>query len=196
MSLRDWQAALLKILPNPEQTSHVLEQQTGQLTRRERDHLTGLSLSTGLDVTRDVQIWWRQARLQIAIPFSMRLIQRLELQKIVAQYQKRPCTTLFFLREAQAFSEFIQENPEAPTLLRDMVQFECALHMARLRQAGAGSHPTQEFSPSDTLELPLTYCPEDCMTALLQNTPLPGSSPDGVTIQMNSHWPRLWRRVR
>lgn len=195
MSLQSWQAALLKILPDPENASHVLAQQTGQLTRQELDQLTIFSSSTGLDVTRDVQLWWRKARLQIAIPFSMRLIERLELRHLVAQYQKRPCTTLFFLREAQAFRDFIQESPEAPILLRDMVQFECALHLARLRQSGTGAQPTAEFSPhSATLELPLSHCPEACMAALLQNTSLPDPTLGGVTIQINSDWPRLWRK--
>lgn len=192
MSLRDWQTALLKILPDPEQAPRVLAEEAGRLTQRESAQLAELSQSTGLEVTRDVQIWWRQARLQIAAPFSMRLIQRLALQHLVVQYQKRPCTTLFFLREAQAFSGFIQENPEAPPLLRDMVQFECALHLARLRQSSAGPQPT---TGSDTLELPLSYCPEACIAALLQNAPLPGSVPGGVAIHINSDWPRLWRKI-
>lgn len=192
MSLRGWQAALLKILPDPKQAPRVLAEEAGRLTQEESAHLADLSLSAGLEVTRDVQIWWRQARLQIAAPFSMRLIQRLDLQHLVAHYQKHPCTTLFFLREAQAFSGFIQDIPDAPKILRDMVQFECALHQAKLRQS-SNAPATGLPGQSHTTELCLSYCPEACIEALLHNTPLPQPRQDPVVIQINSTWPRLWR---
>lgn len=191
MSLLGWQAALLKILPNPETADHILMQEAGQLTLAEKDNLRQMSLGTGMEVTRDVQIWWRQARLQTAVPFSMRLMQRLELHQLLELYQKQPCTTLFFLREAQAFRDFIQHHPQAPIMLRDMTRFECALHLTRLQQSGAAP-VTDPDTDSSTTELSLSYCPEACLSALLNNTELPPIRAEGVTIQFNSSWPRLW----
>lgn len=192
MSLRAWQSALLRMLPDPEATETTLARQAAQLTCNEKDNLKRIAQSAGFEVTRDVQIWWRQARLKIAIPFTMRLIERLELLNLLEQYQKGPCTTLFFLREAQAFSAFIQNNSQAPAIVRDMVRFECALHLARVQQSNAGSTKYSEDDFAEQ-ELSLTYHPEDCLAALLQNTPLPNSRPEKVTIQFDSRWPRLWR---
>jgi hypothetical protein len=189
MSLREWQSALLTILPDPKQAAQILSHEKYQLTAAERDNLISLSQSAGLEVTCDVQLWWRRARLQIAIPFSMHLIERLDLQHLVALYQKRPCTTLFFLREAQSFLDYIQEHAQAPAILRDMVNFELALHMAKLRQSGDASTRRQ------ITVLHLSHCPETCILALLQNDPLPEAIEDGVVIEISAEWPHLWQKI-
>lgn len=192
MSLHNWQTALLKMLPDPQAAEQILAHESKHLTCDELDGLTRMSKSLGLAVTRDAQSWWRQARLQIAIPFSMRLIEQLKLHQLLEQYQKQPCITLFFLREAQTFCDFIHDNIQAPTILRDLVRFECTLHMTRLQEL----HTTCSGAQSDDItELFLSYCPADCLSALLNNTPLPHPQPGGVRIQFNRAWPRLWRTV-
>lgn len=192
MSLHNWQTALLKMLPDPQAAEQILAHESKHLTCDELDGLTRMSKSLGLAVTRDAQSWWRQARLQIAIPFSMRLIEHLKLHQLLEQYQKQPCITLFFLREAQTFCDFIHDNIQAPTILRDLVRFECTLHMTRLQELHTTSSGTQS---DDTTELFLSYCPTDCLSALLNNTPLPQPQPGGVTIRFNRAWPRLWCAV-
>lgn len=194
MSLHSWQTTLLKMLPNPQTADPILAQESEHLTLDESDNLRRMRQSVGLEVTRDTQIWWRQARLKIAIPFSMHLIQRLELHHFLELYQKQPCITLFFLREAQAFNDFIQNNSQVPIILRDLVQFECTLHQVHLERSSATSTADQPTG-SDTTELSLSYCPEACLTSLLNNNPLPQLLPSRVTIQFNSGWPHLWRSV-
>jgi len=186
MTLHAWQCALLQALPDPVQIPRILMEQKERLTRREINNLATLRASTGFDVTRDVQIWWRRARLQIALPFSMQLIQRLQQDYLIEQYQKLPCTTLFFLREAQEFNRFIQKVPHVPVLVRDMAIFECMLHQAHLKKSS-----TDETSYST--ELRLSSCPETCIAALLKDEPLPEPVPGGVAIHINSEWPRVWR---
>lgn len=216
MSLHDWQVAAIQLLQDPARGPAVLQHHAPQLTQWEHRSLADMDRSRGLDVTREVRQWWRQARLKIALPFGMRLVQRLDLGYLLEHYQCLPCETLFFLREAQAFSHFLRTQPDTPAILRDMVQFECALHLAKLQRGDGGpavaacaKPPTHSAGVAPAIksssaaapdhgitELFLEYCPEACMAALLCETSLPDPLPDGQWIQICGGWPRLWRTAQ
>lgn len=188
MSLHSWQIALIKMLPDPDNTEQILNRQVRDLTDSERANLTALQYDRGLDVTRDVLQWWRLARLQVAIPFSMRLIKRLGLSDLLERYELQPCKTLFFVREAQQFQRFLSRMHSAPTLLMDLVRFECALHSAKLQRG-----QTQQPGSSVYIEtLSLTYNPELCILSLLNDTSLPDPEPGGIIIQVSSAERRCW----
>lgn len=191
MSLHNWQVTLIKMLPEPCNTEQILNRQVRRLTDTERSSLIALKGSKGLDVTRDILQWWRLARLQVAIPFSMRLIKRFGMAELLERYELQPCTTLFFVREAQQFLQFLSRTPSVPTLLLDLVRFECALHQARLQQGQKELDSKQHYCET----LSLSYNPELCILSLLNKTALPDPEPGRVKVEICSEHSELWRVV-
>ena len=183
MSLHRWQATLLQALRNTSQAPNLAEQWRKELSTSELTQLQSLHCDKGAEVTQEVANWWRQARLSTALPFSMKLIQALKRESLLAQYQLTPFKTLFFLREAEIFLEFLSKQKQVPEILKDLVCFECQLHYLKRRP----------LNTTYTQQLSLQYCPQSTITSLLQNTALPEKSPHEIKVFLNSNWPELWR---
>lgn len=200
MSLLNWQTAILKMLPSSQLAADAspqkvsMETGTTGLSVQERASLAQVKQSAGLDVTRDIIEWWRQARLKIATPFSILLMQRLKLEDLLRRYQQEPCATLFFVREAQNFGRFLAAQPDVPVILKELVEFECEVHQMRLhKEQMATDKATSGLYPEYFYQLKLSHCPESCIAALINGMPLPDAVVGGVTVQINSQWLRLWR---
>ena len=183
MSLHRWQATLLQALRNTSQAPNLAEQWRKELSTSELTQLQSLHCDKGAEVTQEVANWWRQARLSTALPFSMKLIQALKRESLLAQYQLTPFKTLFFLREAEIFLEVLSKQKQVPEILKDLVCFECQLHYLKRRP----------LNTTYTQQLSLQYCPQSTITSLLQNTALPEKSPHEIKVFLNSNWPELWR---
>lgn len=130
MSLHSWQAGLLEILSKQDDIEATIAKRLRDLSPDEVMQLRKAGESIGLDVTADVVRWWRLARLNTALPFSIQLVKRLDLQRLIDDYLKRPCVTLFFVREAESFYKYLLQF-SVPLILKDMVAFEHGLHRAR-----------------------------------------------------------------
>ena len=102
---REWQTEHRQSIAN------VLES-NDDLSAVEQRWLESIWVSEGLQVTSEIQQWWRKARLKIAAPLTLRAIDKYVKkdnpgnekgygkEDLVDQYiQEVPCSTLFFSRK-------------------------------------------------------------------------------------------------
>ncbi|WLQ12972.1 hypothetical protein O5O45_24905 [Hahella aquimaris] len=201
MPLHDLQIAMVEMIhSHTSACPEKLDCKRLDLNEAERAWLHELSESKGFQVTCDVQKWWRKARLQIAAPLTLRLLERLQLQALVEEYIcATPCRSLYFVPEAMAFKTFICEHTADP-LLQALTVFECALkaiHEYRLSPVSpmeTNSNRCRNFSVviapmSQLVEFPAA--PEKLLCALILNQPLPtvdGAHPVLVGPGVKKYW--------
>ncbi|AZZ89728.1 hypothetical protein EUZ85_03000 [Hahella sp. KA22] len=201
MPLHDLQIAMVEMIhSHTSACSGEVDLSHLNLNEAERAWLQELSLSKGFQVTCDVQKWWRKARLQIAAPLTLRLLERLQLQALVEEYMRAtPCRSLYFVPEAMSFKTFICEHTADP-LLQALATFENALkaiHEYRLSPVSTmepNSNRCRNFSiviapMSQLIEFPAA--PEKLLCALILNQPLPaaeGSHPVLTAPGVRKYW--------
>ncbi|WP_018416139.1 hypothetical protein [Teredinibacter turnerae] len=195
MSLQAWQEALVKMVPSGDRfqpSVSASERSLSQMELRTLQHMQG---SLGLDVTREVQRWWRRAKLRQALPYSCQLIERLAVPWLMDDYLQLPCTTDFHVQEAHAFLSFIQDRAEVLPVLKDLVRFESALNEEKLRAANTSDYSVAASEPKPNQTLTLDYSPNCCIASILNRAPLPDPAVTGVKVTFNAHWRTLYREV-
>ncbi|ABC27016.1 hypothetical protein HCH_00095 [Hahella chejuensis KCTC 2396] len=201
MPLHDLQIAMVEMIhSHTSDAADNMDLNRLDLSAEERTWLHALKASKGFKVTCDVQKWWRKARLQIAAPLTLRLLDRLQLQALVEEYMRAtPCRSLYFVPEAMSFKTFICEHTKDP-LLHALTMFESALkaiHEYRLSPVSPmepSSNRCRNFSVtvapmSQLIEFPAA--PEKLLCALMLNQPLPnaeGPHPVLVAPGVRKYW--------
>ncbi len=208
MPLHDLQIALVDRIHTPSKSTIKADLSGYALSATERLWLEKLGDTKGFQVTRDVQRWWRKARLRLAIPLSLRLLSRLELDYLVEEYiDTETCNSLFFVPEAKCFQSFLSQREEGNRQLMAVAQFEAALHMANeSRQVPAeifaGPEPALEEMDYRTVMITRTAAtslvtfpvdPEKLLGALILNQPLPESGQQSYPLLIATGIDRLWR---
>ena len=158
-----------------------------------------------MQLTCDVQRWWRRMRLQSTVRLTLAVLpppQRLAV--IQAYIASEPCMSLFFIPEALQFLDFVlQTAPEVP-YLEAVARFERALFRAKEAQDSLGCTPPEVAALLPTHRLRCYEAaalilfpahPEWLLSALLQGTDLP--EPDGhqYPVLVAPGLPHLWRQA-
>jgi len=164
MSLHNLQNALVeKILTEPARRKFSIQSAINDknydLDDDEKAWLDMLDDTTGFKVTCDIQQWWRLARLKIATPLTLRMLNQLKLGNFLEEYQACvPCTTLFFSAEAIALKDFLLTRCADEQHLISIIEFECALKIAHEYQyfSSCEMQSTEKLNMDNLLTAPAT----------------------------------------
>jgi hypothetical protein len=211
MALRDVQIALATriAMPTPDLSGKNGQQawwHSLHLTPAEQAWFEQIMDSPGMQLTCDVQRWWRRMRLQSSVRLTLAVLPPQQRLAVIQAYvTSEPCTSLFFIPEALQFLEFVlQTAPDVP-YLQAVARFEQALFRAKEAQDTLGSAlpegivllPTHRLRRHTAAALILFPAhPEWLLSALLQGTTdLP--APDGhqYPVLVAPGLPHLWRQA-
>lgn len=159
------------------------------LTHAEYKWLNTLLHSPGLQVTQQIQQWWRIARVCATAPLTIELLKRNGLEELIINYiTTEPVHSLFFAAELQQFKQVLQRNPQVDATTNTMIEFEAALKNAY--QASVSHEPAKAIAKA-TLGLHFTRDPIKLFTTLLTGTDLPAADGDYYVIisaTLAQHW--------
>lgn len=162
--------------------------------------------SKGMQVTREIIQWWRQARLVKSLPLTCRLLQRIQRQSVLEQYcHNTQCSTLYFVGEAEQFIHYLGTLPHRegydPRLL-PLARFEQSMHVAA-EECLLTTDANQPFSRNDRYQYDIkkNIChekilfpcnPPELFTALIRNEPLPPLQSLPCRVVVDSELPHYW----
>jgi hypothetical protein len=121
MTLAGWQDALAALVVDG---STPLD----GLSPRESEWLQSLALSPGYRVTREVQRWWREFRVQLAAPLTLAALAPDLRARLIAEYierNRRPSS--FFVREALPFLDLCLAQASQVPHVSALATFERAM---------------------------------------------------------------------
>lgn len=187
MSLLDVQRSLIGLARG----SMGAYENTLQLTPDEQEWLTHILDSKGLQVTQQIQQWWRMSRVCSTAPMTIELLKRNGLTDVIVEYIiNQPVRTLFFAAELEQFKQFLETHPQVDTTTKALITFEAGIKTAT--QQASAKITTQTFS----LSLNFEQNPPELFTALLTGKPLPPTDPQGFRLVIDSTLETLWRCYR
>ncbi len=162
-----------------------------QLTPDEQQWLTHILDSKGLQVTQQIQQWWRMSRMCSTAPMTIELLKRNGLTDVIVEYvTNQPVRTLFFAAELEQFKQFLETHVQVDTTTKTLIAFEAGIKSAS--QLASANLTTQTFS----LSLNFEQNPPELFTALLTGMPLPPADPQGFQLVVDSTLETLWRCYR
>lgn len=159
------------------------------ITQAEHEWLIQLLTSPGLQVTQQVQQWWRISRVCATAPLTITLLKRNGLEELLIEYIiTEPIRTLFFAAELEQFTKFLHAQPQVDATTKALVEFELGIKTAmQLATAGAAAQH-EKFS----LSLIFERNPPALFTALLTGTPLPPIEQETYQLDINPGLESLW----
>lgn len=159
-----------------------------QLTPDEQEWLTHILDSKGLQVTQQVQQWWRMSRVCSTAPMTIELLKRNGLTDVVVEYiTNQPVRTLFFAAELEQFKQFLETHPQVDNTTKTLIAFEAGIKTAI--QFASAKFTRQTFS----LSLQFDRNPPKMFTALLTGHALPPIDSYGFQLVIDSTLETLWR---
>jgi hypothetical protein len=162
-----------------------------QLTPGEQEWLTQILDSKGLQVTQQIQQWWRMSRVCSTAPLTIELLKRNGLTDVIVEYiTNQPVRTLFFAAELEQFKQFLETHVQVDTTTKTLIAFEAGIKSAS--QLASANLTTPTFS----LSLKFEQNPLELFTALLTGTPLPSADSQGFQLVVDSTLETLWRCYR
>ena len=140
MALRDLQIALGTRIAMRTSDLHSKNGQQAwwhslNLTPAEQAWFEQIMDSPGMQLTCDVQRWWRRMRLQSSVRLTLAVLPPQQRMAVIQAYiASEPCMSLFFIPEALQFLDFVlQTAPDVP-YLEAVARFEQALFRAKEAQ--------------------------------------------------------------
>lgn len=210
MALRDLQIALGTRIamhtPDPPcQSAPQAWWHTLNLTPAEQAWFEQVMDSPGMQLTCEVQQWWRRMRLQSTLRLTLAVLPPAQRMAVIQAYiASEPCMSLFFVPEALQFLEFVLKTAPDVPYLEVVARFEHALFrvketrdtLACTPQEVVALLPTHRIGCYEAAALILFPTrPEWLLGALLQGTVLP--EPDGhqYPVLVAPGLPHLWRQA-
>lgn len=182
MSLLDVQRSLVGFVRGS--TSEY--QRCKELTQIEHEWLKQLLNSSGLQVTQQIQQWWRISRVCSTAPLTIELLKRNALEELIIEYiTNEPVRTLFFAAELEQFKQFLHRNTLVDATTKALIEFELGIKTATQLLAAA---QVDYFS----LSIQFERNPTALFTALLTGTPLPPVEPEPYLLEINPQLESLW----
>lgn len=186
MSLLDVQRSLVGFARG----STIEFQGCDNLTHAEYKWLTQVQDSPGLQVTQQIQQWWRIARVCASAPLTVELLKRAGLEELIVEYiTTEPVRSLFFAAELQQFKTFLQHHAQVDATTHTMIEFEAALKNAY--QTSVTNQPAKLIAHT-SCKLHFTRPPIALFTALLTGTELPIENGHHYVI-VSADLPQHWR---
>ena len=107
--------------------------------------------SPGMQLTCEVQRWWRRMRLQSSLRLTLAVLPPQQRMAVIQAYiASEPCLSLFFVPEALQFLDFVlQTAPDVP-YLEVVARFEQALFRAKEAQDTLGGTLPEGAAFADT----------------------------------------------
>jgi hypothetical protein len=142
-----FQSDLARLVVDPDFRDRVRESGEAALTEGlselEQKRLVAIADDPGLDVTRTLHKGFRLAKLLAWVPLTCAVMPRDVLaREIGAFWQRRPPVSFYFLEEAAAFCEYLQERGLEVPYLEEVAAYERAsLELQRARPAGEAVPP-------------------------------------------------------
>ncbi|MBV9579781.1 MAG: hypothetical protein JO057_14420 [Chloroflexi bacterium] len=125
MTLAEWQASLSELVIADADAAPVAE---AELSDPERAWLQHLPRTAGFKITRDVQRWWREFRVQTAAPLTLSVLDVDRRAALVGEYVRRyPRPSSFVAREAMPFLDLAVELASDVSHLAALAEFERAM---------------------------------------------------------------------
>jgi len=159
------------------------------LTRAEYEWLKQLQDSPGLQVTQQIQQWWRIARVCASAPLTIELLKRAGLEELIVEYiTTEPVRSLFFVAELEQFKCFLQRQIAVDATTHRVIEFEVALKNAYQTSVSGTSASAATEAPQ---QFHFTQNPIQLFTALLTGTPLPTAVEHHCVIvspDLPQHW--------
>lgn len=184
MSLLDVQRSLVGLARG----AMGAHQNSHQLTPDEQEWLAQILDSKGLQVTQQIQQWWRINRVCSTAPMTIELLKRNSLTDVIIEYiTNQPIRTLFFAAELEQFKQFLENHAQVDTSTKTLVAFEVGIKTATQFASAKVTH--QIF----LLSLQFEQNPLKLFAALLTGNALPPIDPHGFQLVIDSTLETLWR---
>ncbi len=168
--------------------SQYAYQQSKSLTSNERAWLNDVLNSRGLQVTQQIQQWWRIARIFSTAPLTLEILKRQNQIDVVINYiTQEPIHTLFSAAELEQFKNYIERCPGVDDTTKSIVAFESAIKTA-LQTLSSENHCDNEKFP----QLTFWRNPVRLFAALLSRGPLPEVEPEPYHVEINPKLESLW----
>lgn len=186
MSLLDVQRSLVGFARG----STAEYQRCQDLTHIEQEWLQQLLDSPGLQVTQQIQQWWRISRVCSTAPLTIELLKRNGLEELVIEYiTNEPVRTLFFAAELEQFKQFLLRNTLVDTTTKALIEFETGIKTATQLATNA----TSSRAGAQPLMLVFNCNPPQLFAALLTGTELPPVESNTYQVEINPALDSLWR---
>lgn len=164
-------------------------QQSNSLTNGEREWLNEVLNSRGLNVTQQIQQWWRIARICSSAPLTVEMLKRKNQIDLMINYIiQQPIRTLFFVAELEQFKNFVERDPTADDTTKSLIAFEAAIKATLKASSGVNHSGKDKF----TTKVIFWRDPVKLFAALLTNTPLPEHEPAPYYVEINPKLESLW----
>ena len=163
-------------------------QRCSNLTPTEHDWLKQLLVSPGLQVTQQIQQWWRIGRICSTAVLTIELLKRNEQAELIIEYvTTEPVRSLFFAAELEQFKQFLHRHAQADATTKTMIAFEAGIKTA-IQLAAANTTQDEYYS----LSLKFERNPPALFAALLTGAPLPHVEPEPYHLEISPHLESLW----
>lgn len=164
-------------------------QHCSNLTLAEHEWLQQLLDSSGLQITHQVQQWWRINRVCATAPLTITLLKRNGLEELIVEYIiTEPIRTLFFAAELEQFKTFLHAQSQVDSTTKTLIEFELGIKTATQLMATGNAAQLENFS----LSLQFERNPPALFTALLTGAPLPSVEPEPYLLEINPQLESLW----
>lgn len=164
-------------------------QRCDNLTRAEHEWLKQLVDSPGLQVTQQIQQWWRIGRICSTALLTIELLKRNGQADLIAEYIiTEPVRTLFFAAELEQFKCFLHNHAQVDATTKTLIDFEAGIKTAVQLAAAKPITPTEQFS----LTLIFVCNPPALFSALLTGAPLPAIESTPYCLEINPRLESLW----
>lgn len=164
-------------------------QHCSNLTPAEHEWLQQLLDSAGLQITQQVQQWWRISRVCATAPLTITLLKRNGLEELIIEYIiTEPIRTLFFAAELEQFKRFLHAQPQVDATTKTLIEFELGIKTATQLMATGNAVQREHYS----LSLQFERNPPALFTALLTGTPLPSVELEPYHLDINPQLESLW----
>ena len=184
MSLLDVQRSLVGF----SRGSITAFQNCQNLTPREQNWLTNVWNSPGLNVTQQIQQWWRISRVLSTANLTVELLKRNDQADLIIDYiTTEPIHTLFFSAELEQFKIFLQAHPQVDQTTKAVIAFEAGIKAAMQVIAANAFHTN--FFP---ISLTFWQKPASLFTAIITGSPLPDIEPTPYYLEINPRLESLW----
>lgn len=164
-------------------------QHCNNLTLAEHEWIKQLLASPGLQITQQVQQWWRISRVCATAPLTIALLKRNGLDDLIIEYIiTEPIRTLFFAAELEQFKTFLHAQLQVDATTKTLVEFELGIKTATQLAAAGNATQLEIFS----LSLKFECNPPMLFAALLTGAPLPAIEQDVYQLDINPTLESLW----
>lgn len=158
------------------------------LEPHEHEWLMKVLDSPGLNVTQQIQQWWRISRVLSTANMTVELLKRNDQADLIIDYiTTEPIRTLFFSAELEQFKKFLHTHPRVDQTTQAVIAFEAGIKTAMQVIAANTIH-------SDLFPVSLTFWrnPSSLFTALITGSPLPPMEPNPYYLEINPQLESLW----